>query len=156
MQFGGRYRFATARPALWAALNDTAVLQAVIPGCERIAWTAPHSLDLAIRVNLGLLHPVFRGELTLSDVDPAVRYTLSGRGRGGVLGLAQGAADIRLADDGDATLLTFVAHGKADTGIMKLGRALLGRSAQHVIDGFFGALGETLGVGVTALPPPEF
>ncbi len=151
MDFGGRYLFGARRGDVWVALNDTRVLAAVIPGCERIVWTGAHTLDLSIRVNLGLVHPVFAGDLTLSNVHPAERYTLSGRGRGGMLGLAQGAADITLADADGGTLLDFAAAGTADGGIMRLGRALIGKSAQRVIDGFFESIGREMGAEVTAL-----
>lgn len=152
MQFGGRYRFAATRSAVWAALNDAGILKAVIPGCEAIAWTGPATLELKIRVNFGVIHPVFAGELTLSEVHPAERYTLSGRGKGGLLGLAHAAADIALSDAADGTILSFAAIGKADGGIMRLGKALIGNSAQQVIDGFFAAIGREMGVIVTALP----
>ena len=153
MDFGGRYLFHAKRAEVWTALNDAAVLKAVIPGCEAIGWTSPSTLELRIKVNFGIVHPVFAGDLTLSDVHPAERYTLSGRGRGGLLGLAQGAADIALADAEGGTLLSFTAKGNADGGIMRLRRALIGNSAQRVIDGFFQSIGAQMGVTVTALPP---
>lgn len=148
MNFGGRYVFAADRHAVWAALNDIRVLRAVIPGCEEIRWTSAETLDLKIKVNLGVVHPVFSGELILSNVLPAEHYTLSGRGRG-PLGLAQGAADIQLADAADGTLLSFSADGKADGGVMRIGKTLIGRSAQKVIDGFFEAIGREMGTTVT-------
>jgi carbon monoxide dehydrogenase subunit G len=154
MDFGGRYLFSATRAAVWAALNDTRVLKAVIPGCESIHWTGARTLDLRLKVSLGFVHPVFSGELELSNVLPAERYRLSGRGKG-ALGLAQGAADIVLDDADGGTLLSFMAAGSADGGIMRLGRALIGQSAQKVIDGFFESIGREMGVGVTALTPPD-
>jgi carbon monoxide dehydrogenase subunit G len=153
VDFGGRYRFGAKRSDVWAALNDVHVLKAVIPGCEYIAWTSPHSLDLRIKVGLGIVHPVFAGDLTLSNVRPAERYTLSGRGHG-LLGLAHGAAEIALSGDGNDTILSFTADGSADGGIMRLGRVLIGKSAQRVIDGFFESIGREMGANVTALPQP--
>jgi carbon monoxide dehydrogenase subunit G len=151
MDFSGRYRFSASRHAVWTALNDAAVLKAVIPGCESIEWTGRSTLDLPIKVNLGIVHPVFSGELELANVLPAASYTLAGRGKG-ILGLAHGAADITLADDGAATILSFAAEGTADGRIMQLGRKLVGNSAQKVIDGFFIRIGEEMGVAVTPLP----
>jgi uncharacterized protein len=151
MDFGGRYLFGAPREAVWAALNDTSVLGAVIPGCQSIVWTTPTTLDLKIKVSLGIIHPVFDGELTLSDIHPAERYTLAGRGKGGVLGMAQAAADIALADAPAGTILSFKAAGKADGGIMRLGKTLIGNSAQKVIDGFFLEIGRQMGTSVTAL-----
>src|SRR5690606_21318679 len=100
MGFGGHYIIAAPREAVWAALNDAAVLKAAIPGCHKIEWAGQANLDLEIKVNLGVMHPVFKGELVLSNVIAAERYTLSGRGKGGLLGLAEGSADIVLSDEG--------------------------------------------------------
>ncbi len=154
MQFGGNYLVAAPREAVWRALNDTNVLKGTIPGCRRIDWTGDATLELEIQVNLGLVQPVFSGDLELRDVVPAERYTLAGRGRGGLLGKAEAAAEIVLADAGADTRLTFIADGGADGGIMKLGKTLIGNSAQKVIDGFFERFGEAMG-GVTVTPLPK-
>lgn len=152
MEFGGTYRFSAPRETVWAALNSTEVLGAAIPGCRRIEWTSGTTLECEIQVNFGVISPVFLGDLTLSNVIAAERYTLSGRGRGGMLGKAEAAADISLLDDGPATVLSFRAQGGADGGIMKLGKALLAGSAQKVIDGFFLRIGRAMAVDVMPLP----
>jgi carbon monoxide dehydrogenase subunit G len=151
MDFGGRYRFATPRQAVWQALNDAAILKACIPGCTNISWSGPETLDLEVQVELGPIKPKFRGELTLSDVIPAERYTLSGRGKGGILGLAHASADILLADAEGGCDLTFTATGGASGRIMQLGKALIGERAQQIIDGFFVHFGEVMGTTVTPL-----
>jgi carbon monoxide dehydrogenase subunit G len=151
MEFGGRYLIEAPRTAVWAALNDTEMLKAAIPGCHRIDWSGRSTLELEIKVNLGVVHPVFKGDLALTDIVPAERYTLSGRGRGGLLGLAEGSADIILSDAGDQTRLDFVANGGASGQLMKLGKAIIGNSAQKVIDGFFERFGDAMGAKVTPL-----
>ena len=155
MDFGGRYVIVAPRVAVWAALNDTEVLKAAIPGCHKIAWSSPSTLDLEIKVNLGVVHPVFKGDLALTGIVPAERYTLTGKGRGGLVGLAEGSADIILADAGEDTLLVFAAQGGASGQIMRLGKAIIGNSAQKVIDGFFERFGEAMGAKVIPLPPPS-
>lgn len=155
MDFGGRYRIKADRDAVWAALNDPEMLKAAIPGCSLIAWSGENTLDLAIKVNFGVVQPTFKGELVLSDVVPAERYTLSGRGKGGLLGLAEGAADVALSDDGADTLLSFAAKGGASGQIMKLGKALIGNSAQKIIDGFFERFAAAMGADIEALEPVE-
>lgn len=122
---------------VWEALNDTAVLKACIPGCERIVWVSESELEASITVNLGVTRLKIVGDLALSDIIVAQRYTLSGKGRGGWLGWAHGSADIVLADHPDGTELAFNANGEVDSGIARFGAALIGRSAQGVIDGFF-------------------
>jgi carbon monoxide dehydrogenase subunit G len=153
MEFGGRYLLAAPRGEVWAALNDTEMLKAAIPGCRRIEWTGQQALEVEIRVDLGVVKPVFTGDLTLSDVEPAARYRLAGRGRGGLLGLAHGAAAIVLADRPEGTELSFLAEGGASGQIMRLGRALIGNRAQHVIDGFFERFAAAMGIGIVALDP---
>jgi carbon monoxide dehydrogenase subunit G len=152
VDFGGRYLFGAKRAEVWAALNDTAVLGAVIPGCQTIDWTSDSTLDLSIKVNFGIVRPTFEGMLTLSNIREAESYTLSGRGKGGLLGMAQASADISLEDASNGTVLTFAAAGHADGGIMRLGKAIVGNSAQKVIDGFFQSIGTQMGVTVSALP----
>ena len=151
MDFGGRYLFGAKRAEVWAALNDTGVLGAVIPGCQTIEWTGPATLDLTIKVNFGIIQPTFDGTLVLSNVHEAQSYTLAGQGKGGLLGMAKAAADITLEDAPDGTMLTFAAAGHADGGIMRLGKAIIGNSAQKVIDGFFESIGGQMGVSVTAM-----
>lgn len=152
MEFGGRYLFSAPRDRVWAALNDTAVLKAAIPGCSRLDWTGSVTLECEIKVNLGVMSPTFTGDLELRNVVPAERYTLAGRGRGGLLGKAEAAADIVLSDATGGTELVFTANGGADGGIMKLGKAVIGNSAQKIIDGFFERIGEAMGTAVTPLP----
>ena len=152
MEFGGRYLFSAPRDRVWAGLNDTHVLKAAIPGCSRLDWTGDATLECEIKVNLGVMSPTFTGDLELRDVIPAERYTLAGRGRGGLLGKAEAAADIVLADAPGGTELVFTANGGADGGIMKLGKAVIGNSAQKIIDGFFERIGEAMATQVTPLP----
>ncbi|WP_374627471.1 CoxG family protein, partial [Devosia sp.] len=149
MEFGGRYLFSAPRQAVWKALNQTDMLKAAIPGCRRIDWTGEQSLECEIQVNFGIVQPVFTGDLELRNVVPAESYTLAGRGRGGLLGMAEAAADITLSDAPGGTELLFRASGGADGGIMKLGRAVIGNSAQRIIDGFFERFGRAMGADVT-------
>ncbi len=151
MEFGGKYRIEASRMAVWTALNDPEMLKAAIPGCDVIAWSGPASLDLEIKVNLGVVKPTFKGGLELSKVVPAQSYTLSGRGKGGLMGLAEGSADITLADEGEATILAFTADGGASGQIMKIGKAIIGNSAQKIIDGFFERFAGAMGAQITAL-----
>jgi carbon monoxide dehydrogenase subunit G len=153
MEFGGRYLLNAPRARVWAALNDTEILKAAIPGCHRIAWAGEAALELEIKVNFGVMHLIFAGDLSLSDIVPAEHYTLAGKGRGGLLGLAEGTAQISLDDADTGTELRFTANGGASGQIMRLGRALIGNSAQRVIDGFFERFASAMGVGIAALDP---
>ena len=155
MNFGGRYWLGAPRQQVWAALNDTGILAQTIPGCKHIEFISEDRLEISLEVNLGIARPVFGGELFLSNVTVAESYTLSGRGRGLVLGHAEGSADIVLDDDGEGTLLVFVAKGGASEGLIRLGRKLLGDRAQKVIDGFFSRFSAAVGCDMRVLPMPD-
>ena len=151
MEFGGRYRVQAGRLAVWTALNNAEILKACIPGCKRIEWITGTALEVEVAVNLGVVRPVFSGDLILSNIVPAQNYTLTGKGRGGLMGKAQASADIVLADDGPYTILTFSAQGGASGQIMNMGKAVIGNSAQKIIDGFFIRFGDAMGASVTPL-----
>lgn len=150
MEFGGRYLLGAPRMRVWDGLNDAGVLGRTIPGCTHIAWTGATTLDLVLSVNLGVAQPAFTGELELSDIEPARRYTLSGRGKGGLLGRVHGSAEVILEDASmsTGTLLAFRADGGASKRLLQLGRPLIGRSAQGVIDGFFMRFAKALDVSI--------
>ncbi len=152
MRFGGRYRFAASRLRIWAALNDTKILKKTIPGCTCIDWVSENALELVVSVDFGVFRQSFAGDLVLSDVVPAERYTLSGRGRGGLLGFAHGAAVVVLSDSGKGCVLAFTATGAASNAILRLGQALIGHAAQRVIDHFFLRFAEAMGVELQVLP----
>lgn len=148
MEFAGSYWFDAPRLKIWGGLNDTAILKAAIPGCTKIEWSGPDTLELEIKVNLGVAHPSFSGVLELSEVTPAEHYTLSGHGKGGLLGHAHGTAEVSLADQKEGCHLAFTATGGGSNTLMRLGKAVLGKSAQHVIDRFFERFAEALEVSV--------
>ena len=58
-----------------------------------------------------------------------------------------------IADRPDGTELNFSADGSASGQLMRLGRGLIGNSAQKVIDGFFERFAAAMGTGITALDP---
>jgi uncharacterized protein len=152
MQFGGRYRVGAPRLSVWAALNDAEVLKKTIPGCTRIDWVNENGLEAAITIDLGVMKPTFTGDLELTKIVPAQSYTLSGRGKGGLLGLAHGAADIELFDDEEDCILAFTATAGASNAIMKLGKTLIGGAAQRVIDHFFERFAKAMDVELEVLP----
>lgn len=153
MQLKRAYHIAADREAVWQALNDTEVLQSTIPGCQAIDWTSKTSLEAQIVVNLGVARPKFSGVLDLSNIDPAKSYTLSGHGKGGLLGKAHGEAHVTLSDHEGGTKLAFSAGGGASGQLQRLGSALLGAGANRLIDDFFARFGDAMQAKVTPLEP---
>src|SRR3546814_15432392 len=90
MQMTGQYRIEAPRQAVWEALNDVEVLRQCIPGVEAIEKTADTSFTAKVRAKVGPVSARFAGAVTLRDLAPPNGHTLSGAGKGGADGSAQG------------------------------------------------------------------
>ena len=97
MEIKGEYRIAAPREKVFAALNDQAVLQACIPGCESLEKTSDTEMKAKVRMRIGPVSASFSGKVTLSDIDPPNGYRISGEGQGGAAGFAKGGAVVDAA-----------------------------------------------------------
>jgi carbon monoxide dehydrogenase subunit G len=53
MEIKGEYRIAASREKVFAALNDQAILQACIPGCESLEMLSPTEMTAKVRLRIG-------------------------------------------------------------------------------------------------------
>src|SRR3989337_3145944 len=107
MTMSGEVPLAAKREAVWAKLNDPAVLKACIPGCEELNMLSDTEFE-AVAVNkIGPVKAKFKGKVQLTDLDPPNGYKISGQGDGGIAGFAKGGATVVLTDKDGGTLLTY-------------------------------------------------
>jgi len=125
------------RARVFAALNDPEVLRQAIPGCEALAATSPTDFTATVAAKIGPLSARFTGAVSLADIEPPIRYTLSGEGKGGPAGFAKVRAAVELAEEGEATRLSY--QVKADIGgkLGQLGGAIVDRTARKLAGEFF-------------------
>src|SRR5687768_10064744 len=158
MELTGQERIAAPRARVWQALNDPEILKACIPGCESIEMLSPTEMKARVALKLGPIKASFSGQVTLSDIDPPNGYTISGEGSGGSVGGARGSAQVRLADDGDGSLLSYRVTSQVTGKIAQLGARLVDSAAQKLAGDFFGKLRELVNapaaVTITASVPP--
>ena len=145
MDFDGEHRIAAPRAAVWGALNDPALLMACIPGCESLTLSAPDTYAAVLAVRVGALAARFNGTLTLTDIIPAQAYTLKGQGQGGVAGFVSGSARVTLEEEGDSTVLRWVAAGEIGGRLASVGGRLLHGVAVKMASEFFSRLNTKLG-----------
>ncbi len=153
MDFSGEYRIPAPRQKVWEALNDPAILQQAIPGCESLEKTSDTELKAQVRMRVGPVSAKFGGKVTLSDFDPPNSYRISGEGQGGAAGFAKGGAVVKLADDGSGTVLTYTADAQVGGKIAQVGARLIEGTAKKLADEFFGKFAEL--VGGPAEPAPQ-
>jgi carbon monoxide dehydrogenase subunit G len=144
----GEERIAAPIQKVWEALNDPAVLQATIPGCQSLEMKSPTEMAATVVLKIGPIKATFNGEVTLKNLNPPNSYTIQGEGKGGIAGFAKGGADVTLAADGaDATLLKYAA--KADVGgkIAQLGSRLIESTSKKLAGQFFSSFNEKVSAG---------
>ena len=164
MEIKGEYRIAASREKVFAALNDPAILQACIPGCESLDKTSDTEMTAKVKLRIGPVSASFTGKVTLSDLDPPNGYRISGEGQGGAAGFAKGGAVVTLREDAGDTLLNYNVDAQVGGKIAQVGARLIDGTAKKLADEFFGKFAAMVGApppaavdaGVTAAaaPPP--
>ena len=121
-----------------AALNDIAVLQAAVPGCESIAPAGDNAFDVLMAVSIGPVKAKFKGRLQLSNLDPPNGYRLAFEGSGGAAGHGKGQAVVKLeALSPQQTRLGYEASASVGGKLAQIGSRLVDLAAQKLAEDFF-------------------
>lgn len=158
MEIKGEYRIAAGRRMVWDALNDPLVLQKCIPGCESLERAADNEYHGRIAAAIGPVRAKFDTRIKLENLDPPQGYTLTGESKAGAAGFGRGSADVRLAEEEGATLLTYTADFQVGGKLAQVGSRLVAGTTRKIADDFFGCFAAELEAGQVhgaALPAGE-
>ena len=153
MDIAGEYRLPAPRDAVWAALNDPAVLARCIPGCKELEQASPEEMKAKVSLKIGPVSATFAGLVRLEDIRPPEGYTLVGQGNGGMAGFAKGRAVVNLAEEGAETVLTYTAKAEIGGKIATLGGRLMQATSRKLADEFFGKFAAEFGPAGTPVDP---
>ena len=154
MQLNHHQTLPVGQAEAWAALNDTALLQACIPGCESLVATGEHAWEAQIMAAVGPVKARFKGRLRLQDLDPPNAYTMLFDGQGGAAGHGKGTARIRLEPQAaDTTLLHYAVDASVGGKIAQIGSRLVDLAAQKMAGEFFERFTAALQARQPAAPP---
>ncbi len=133
----------------WDALNDPAVLQRCIPGCESLTAAgdgdAP-AYDIAMQAAVGPVKARFKGRMQLSEITPPRSYTLHFDGQGGAAGFGKGTAQVQLTPEGPTvTRLAYTATAQVGGKLAQIGSRLVDGAARKLADEFFQRFAAELG-----------
>jgi len=137
MDMSGEYRIPAPRQVVWEALNDPEILKAAIPGCEELTADGENGFAAKVRAKVGPVSARFSGKVQLLDLDPPNGYRIEGDGTGGAAGFAKGGATVKLAEDGDETVLTYEANASVGGKLAQIGSRLIDGTAKKMADDFF-------------------
>lgn len=140
MKLADQYTLPAPPAAVWAALNDPAVLQATLPGCRSLTMLDERHFESTLQVRVGPAAATFRGQVELLDLEPPLAYTIVGQGNAGPAGFAKVTARVRLEAQGDAsTTLHYDADVEIGGKLMSVGARLIQSAAAKNLDAFFSA-----------------
>ncbi|OYU35708.1 carbon monoxide dehydrogenase subunit G [Novosphingobium sp. PASSN1] len=155
MDMTGEQRIPAPREAVWRALNDADVLRRCIPGCQELTMHSDTEMSMVAVIKVGPISARFQGAVTLSELDPPNGYRIVGEGQGGVAGHARGGALVKLVDDGEGTLLTYVVSAQIGGKLAQLGGRMIDATAKSMSAAFFRKFAEEIAspTGAAPLPP---
>ncbi len=137
MDLKGEYRLAAPRETVWAMLNDPAVLQSCIPGCQSLEKTAEDEMAATVVAKVGPVKATFQGTVRIDTSQAPDRYSIAGEGKGGIAGFASGGADVTLHEEGEETVLRYAVEAKVGGKIAQLGGRLVDSTARRFAERFF-------------------
>lgn len=152
MNLQGSYQLAVPQAEVWRALNDPAILQACVPGCESLQATSENRFAVTVAVKVGPVAARFNGTIELGNVDPPNRYSMKFEARAGIAGFGKGTADVSLATVADGRCeLTYSVDADVGGRIAQVGQRLVDGVARSMAKEFFTRFEQLL---QTAAPTP--
>lgn len=141
MNLTGQQHLPVTQAQAWAALNDTAVLQAAVLGCEALTPVGDNGFELLMTVSVGPLKARFKGRLQLSELSPPQSYRISFEGSGGGAGHGKGQALVQLqAVSPHETVLSYDVTASVGGKLAQIGSRLVDLAAQKMAEDFFARL----------------
>ena len=95
------------------------------------------TLSAKVVLKIGPIKAKFKGKVTLDLSSGPTKYSLTGEGDGGVAGFAKGGADVELVEDGNETILKYIAKSEVKGKIAQLGSRLILSTAKKLSKTFF-------------------
>jgi carbon monoxide dehydrogenase subunit G len=138
LKLKGEHKVALGQEQVWCLLNDPAVLQEVIPGCEKLTRVAEDKYELGLDLLIGSVSGSYKGSVELSDKKPIDHYDLKLVGEGSI-GFVKGSAHFVLTPKDDVTVISY--DGEAEVGglVAGVGNRVLGGVAKFMVGRFFKA-----------------
>jgi carbon monoxide dehydrogenase subunit G len=137
MEIQGEQILSAVRADVWRALNDAAVLQRCLPGCDSFVADGENRYKVAMTATVGPVRARFAGKLQLADLVPPTSYAMSFEGSGGVAGFGKGTATVVLDDVSEGTRLRYTAQAQVGGRLAQVGSRLIDGVTRRMADDFF-------------------
>ena len=139
MKIEGSHKIQAPRERVFEALNDPAVLQKCIPGCEKLEKTADNAYGAKLSAGVGSIKSVFTATITISDLVVPSHYKLTVEGKGQA-GFVKGSGDLNLEEQDSATEIKYTGEANIGGMIASVGQRMVQSAAKMFAGKFFKAL----------------
>lgn len=137
MDMQGNRQLAITQQQAWQALNDPAVIQSCIPGCDKMEASGDNQYAVALALKIGPIAARFTGKISLNDIVIPSSYTIAFDGQGGVAGFGKGTAQVKLLANPRGCELGYLVHASVGGKVAQLGQRLIDGAAKSMAEGFF-------------------
>lgn len=155
MKLSNQQTLPVGQAQAWEALNDTALLQAAIPGCESLSASGEHTYEVKVTAAIGPVKAKFKGQLRLDELNPPTSYVMHFEGQGGPAGHGKGNAQVRLEATGPhETVLHYSVDASVGGKIAQIGSRIVDMAAQKMAGDFFAKFNALLAERYGVAPAP--
>lgn len=140
MEISGTYRLPGSRQAAWTALGDPEVLQAAIPGCEKVEAEANGDTRVVVDLDAGSFHGHFTWHVRPTASDAPRSVTIGGEGRGRPAGTASGDATLTLTERSGETDVVLDGSIRPGGKFAEVDETVLRKAAKAFLDKTFANL----------------
>ena len=137
MEMQASRQLAVSQQQAWDALNDPEVLKACIPGCDKVEASGENAYAIGMALKIGPVSAKFKGNITLSEINPPASYKLSFEGQGGPAGHGKGSAAVVLTPNAAGCELAYTVQASVGGKVAQLGQRLIDGAAKSMAEDFF-------------------
>lgn len=131
MKVEGQHTFDASRAAVWSAVLDPEVIASIMPGCDALEQVGENAFEGAMKIKVGPVQGLFKGEVELSDLREGESYHIQIKGKGAP-GFVNAEGDIRFLEEDGKTVLAYEIDAKIGGRIASVGQRLLDSSTKVI------------------------
>ncbi|MEX2525266.1 MAG: carbon monoxide dehydrogenase subunit G [Gammaproteobacteria bacterium] len=142
MKINGQHELDLDKKTVWDGLNNIAILEDCIPGCEKLEEIDKNNFNITVLAKVGPIKTRFNGTAELADIQPPDSYKLVFSGNGGSAGSAKGETLVTLTESGGRTILNYESSVAVTGKLAQIGAKLIDGAAKSYANQFFEAFVE--------------
>ena len=139
MELTGEHTFQAPRERVWRSLLDPAVLQACLPGCERLDVVGEDEYEATMKIGVAMIRGTFTGRVKISDKVEPESYRMLVEGKG-TQGQVSGDGALELIDEDGTTRVRYRGEANVRGTLARVGARVMQPAAKMIVGQFFQCL----------------